>query len=194
MIHQTTPAKWPRLFVLAILLASVVWCAWGISNFNSMRDDIDILYWPKIINFGWAFLFLAALGLSILILMAVRIFWKFPTLLLLGAMFFTVAGTFLWFSIGNLTHIDSVTLNGHEYHLALKEDEQWDDFTLCQCDTSGLFCRCHTFYGIYRSFPSTAQLFVDSTTSEIKVKVDQNVVYIYGNPSKCYKFDGVCFQ
>jgi len=159
-----------------------------------MRDDVDILYWPKIINFAWAFLFLADLGFSLLILMVVRIFWKFPTLLLLGAMLFTVVGTFLWFSVGNLTHIDSVTLNGYEYHLVLKEDEQWDNFALCQCDASGLFCRCHTFYGIYRSLPSTAQLFVDNVTDEIKVKVDQNVVYVYGNPSKCYKFDGVCFQ
>jgi hypothetical protein len=161
-----------------------------------MRDDVDILYWPKIINFGWAFLYLVTLGLSLLVLMAVRIVWKYPTLLLLGAMFFTVVGTFLWFSVGNLAHIDSVTMNGHVYHLALKQDEQWDDFTLCQCDTSGLFCRCHTFYGIYRFRfpPSTAQLFLDGATNELKVKLGQNVVYIFGNPSKCFRFDGVCLQ
>jgi hypothetical protein len=194
MIHQTTPAKWPKKFALVVLLLSVIWCAWSISNFNSMRDDVDILYWPKIVNFDLVFLSLAALGLSLLILMIVRVNWKFPTLILLGAIFFSVAGVFLWFSVGNLAHVGSVTMNGHEYHLALKQDEQWDEFTLCQCDASGLFCRCHTFYGIYRSLPSTAQLFVDGTTNELKVKVDENVVYVYGNPSKCYKFDGVCYQ
>ena len=192
-MRQSKPAKWPTMLAITILLFSALSCiVYGISLY--FTRGIPTVYWFVAPNIYVVPFIIITLGLSLLALITVRIFRRFQ----FG--FFVIAGAFscmclFSFYWGSMTHQDSIAFNGRMYHLALSDDAQWSDYVLCECDSWGLLCRCHTFYTRSLSGrPYTNTLSVDNATNELRVTAGKNVIYAIGATRRCFPIGGECLD
>jgi len=193
MIEQPKPAKWPSRFASTLLLFSVLVCGWGgMSLFSTSK--IPVFYWAVAAVGNWGLLVLVGAWLSLILLIVVRIRWKFHVGMLVGSAFFVCAGTFGLFW-GGMSHVDSVTFNGHVFHLALREDGKWSSYILCECDSVGLFCHCHAFYERYMvGQPATNSLVVDNGPNELTVRAGDDIIYQVSASTQCYEIEGYCLD
>jgi hypothetical protein len=192
-MQQSKPAKWPTIFAITILSSTILFCVWGGISLFATRS-IPVVYWLVAPNIYVAMFISIALGLSLVALMIVRIFRKFQTVLFVLAVVFSCLGLFAFYQ-GSMAHQDSIAFNGHVYHLALRDDAQWSDYILCECDSSGILCQCHAFYSRHLfGRPASNTLSVDNTTNEIHVKAGNDIIYTYGAAQRCFPVDGECLD
>jgi hypothetical protein len=190
-MQKSPPAKWPTQFARIVLLFSALFCVWGGMSLFATRG-IPILYALVAPNIYVVLFTTAALGLSLLALMIVRIFRKFWVGLFVVAVVFSCAGLYSLL-LGSMEHQDSIAFKGRVYYLALRDDAQWSDYVLCECDGAGLMCRCQSFYSRYSGGrPRTNTFSVDEATNELHVNAGKDVIYKLGATSQCFSVDGYC--
>jgi hypothetical protein len=192
-LPQPKPAKWPTVFAIAILLFSILFCIWGGISLFATRD-MPVVYWLVAPNIYAAVFIITALGVSFLAVMITRIFRKFWIGFLVLAVVFGCGGLFAFYQ-GSLAHQDSIAFKGHMYHLALRDNTQWSDYVLCECDSSGILCQCHAFYSRYiLGRPNTNTLSIDTTANALRVNAGKDVIYTYAGTPRCFPVDGVCLD
>jgi hypothetical protein len=190
---QPGPTKWPTVFALAILSFSILFCVSGGMNLFTTRG-IPVVYRLVAPNIYVAVFIITTLGFSLLALIVVRIFRRFQIALIVLAVVFSCVGLFVFYQ-GSIAHQDSIAFNGHVYHLALRDDAQWSDYVLCECDSLGILCRCHAFYSRHiLGRPYTNTLSVDNQMNELHINAGKDTVYIFGATQRCFPVDGVCLD
>jgi hypothetical protein len=192
-MQQSKSAKRPTTLAITILLIITLSCiVFGISLY--FTKGFPIVYWFVAPNIYVVPFIIITLGLGFLALIMVRIFrrFQFGLFVIAGVISCLCLLSFYW---GSMTHQDSIAFSGHVYHLALRDDAQWSDYVLCECDNSGILCQCHAFYSRYiLGRPSSNTLSADNATNELRVTIGKDVIYTYGATQRCFPVDGVCLD
>jgi hypothetical protein len=192
-MQQSKPINQRRVLAITVpLIISLSCIIYGTSLY--LTRDTPIVYWFVAPNVYVVPFIIISLGLGLLALIVMQIFRRVQVglFVIAGALSCMCLFSLYW---GSMTHQDTITFNGSMYHLALSDDAQWSDYILCECDVTGILCRCHAFYS--RPFlgrPHTNTLSVDNMTNELQVKAGYDVIYTYGATQRCFDVDGVCLD
>lgn len=174
-----------------MVIASAAYCGLeylSLSHFDSEAN----LFWLSAFNGRANLVFTAVFWLGLLMLAAVWRRWRFHAAYLLAASAGLVMGGF-WLLL-NPTYLGTATLKGHPYDLTENYDwySKWYAYSLCGCDGSGGACQCHNFYNAYSPIiPLEFSLTANDATSELEVRLNDSVLYIYGSAPRCYKPAGI---
>jgi len=75
-------------------------------------------------------------------------------------------------------HLAQASLNGHVYQLGVRYAADGDDtYVLCECDGSGLTCRCHPLHAAGQPLQAQTQLLADSASGTLTIQAGGQTVY-----------------
>jgi len=75
-------------------------------------------------------------------------------------------------------HVGRATLGGHVYQLGIRYTADGDSaYVLCECDGSGLICRCHDLPAAGKPVPAETQLLADPSSGTLTIQAGSQVVY-----------------
>ena len=176
-------------FAGIVLLLSLLYCVGAWRGLQVPVKGVLTLYLHVLFYNSIVFPIAMMVLLNLFVLMVIRIFRRFSIALWLGVGLFICGGLFVQYLVG-YTHLDSAELNGHVYHLGEKSSEADEySYTLCECDGWGLFCRCNDFYWVtgFSYPPASWRLNVDHSANELRVQVNDVMIYSYGESPRCYE-------
>ena len=80
-------------------------------------------------------------------------------------------------------HMDRTSLNGHVYQLGIryfaKDDSVQSSYVYCECDGSGLTCRCHDLPAAGEPAPAAAHLVPNPADGSLSIQVGSQTVYSF---------------
>ncbi len=185
MTGKLKRVAWTFWFDNVALLCSLLYCAWNWLSGHVPSERAPTLYWLVVLNNNLGCSLAIILALGLLVLIVIRIRRKSDASFLLIAGILVVAGSIIPF-VASTRHLDRAELGGHVYYLALESNFELEyNFVACECDSRGLYCQCHGFY-YTKQTPGRqlAHFVVNPTTSELKVQVDDEI--LYNVLSRCY--------
>lgn len=174
-----------RLAALSLIIASVLFCGLSFLSLWKVESQISLL-WLSILN-GNANLIVAFLIWAALVLSWLQ--WRFGASFVIFIAFILLIGTFLLF-VKRESYLGGIALNKNQYHLISKYDwdYRWYTYSLCECNSMNLACRCHDFYGMYSPIISVNfSLEANEITEGVVVRLNSDPIYEFGNLSEeCY--------
>ena len=75
-------------------------------------------------------------------------------------------------------HVGRATLGGHVYQLGIRYAASGDNaYVLCECDSSGLTCRCHDLPAAGKPVTAQTQLLANPADGTLTIQAGQQTVY-----------------
>jgi len=75
-------------------------------------------------------------------------------------------------------HLAQASLNGHVYQLGARYLASGNDvYILCQCDSSGWLCQCHTLPAAGQPVTAQTQLVADPASNSLTIQAGSQTVY-----------------
>ncbi len=203
MLHNKPLIGLSAIWLLLDLIFFAL-CGWSLSI---TRDSRQIPYMlllrfrglifpiATVLVIGWCVLFVALILVSLnrTSSTTARIVISSAPLLFLSCICWGSSAVFIGDSYWEL---DSAQFDRRIFHLGMRQN--WEgafNYAVCECDSPGGLCNCKyiywtkTFWG--EAYATPPRLVVDSTARELRVQLDNEIMYVYGESSYCHEPRGM---